>query len=76
MSKRDHEIVEDYRKLFSSWLISPHLHSLEGDWYILEKDGRQPMILQTSERGLVGFRSTGWVFTPLLIYKVDTSKVR
>lgn len=86
MSKRDKEIVEDYKRVFSAMFSTPHLVELVGNWYWFEKKGERPFVSYVDENGYLdgdcmnGFDyftgPLGYTATPLLVYKVDTEKLR
>lgn len=85
MSKRDHEVVEDYKKIFG--LVSPHLHPVEGNWYIFENEQESERFLEVVDEfgytldtydvvSVDNLRKRGFIATPVLIYKVDTDRLR
>lgn len=89
MSKRDHEVVEDYKKLFATMFSSPHLTPVDGRWYLVQYPEEPPWVVDLAAPRIEGWAAEpeggltveslierGYTATPLLIYKVDTDKVR
>lgn len=81
MGIRDREIVEDYKKVLSTVFSSPHLHPLDGEWYLLEKEESPDYIasainLTHNFSSVEKMRRLGYTVTPLIIHKVDTRYTR
>lgn len=86
MSKRDAEIVNDYKHVFASMFSTPHLRELPGMWYYFEKEGERSFVSIVDGDVLDGLPQDtgfgymtevlGYTATPLLIYKVDADKLR
>lgn len=85
MSNQEKKIVEDYKRILGSVISAPHLTEAEGIWYhfyhpmwdehyikMVGEDGQ----VRWEEETLEDYRKDGWAVTPVIAYKVDTSKVR
>ena len=86
MPNRDREIVEQYQRMFAT----PHTKAVPGQWYLIYHpvyketyvhlvDDNGKIFWEDHEHGdvtLDSYRETGWEVTPVMIYTVDTSKVR